>query len=205
MDWKAFIAAIVGSLAWPIVVLSLLFILRKQLVGLADRLQEFSVAGAKATFEKQLETAREEAERLPPPSSGEVPDDQRIVPLTDEKKFLRLANEFPEAAVAEVFKDVEDLCFRISDAIGIPRTSADQIMGELYARGEVDDRARDLFNTLRKARNLLAHDWGDRRLSPGEALDYREHSTRLMAWLSFVLGKAEANAAVKKDKGLGNS
>jgi len=77
MDWKAFIAAIVGSLAWPIVVLSLLITLRKQLVGLAERLQEFSLGGAKATFEKQLETARKEAEKLPPPSASSGPPSRR--------------------------------------------------------------------------------------------------------------------------------
>jgi hypothetical protein len=202
MDWKAFIAAIVGSLAWPIVILSLLFILRKQLVGLADRLQEFSLAGAKATFEKQLETAREEAERLPPPSSPDAtPDHQRIVPLTDEKKFLRLASEFPEAAITEVYKDIEGILFRIGDTLGIPRTGADRIMNELYERREVDENARDLFHTLRRARNLSAHGTGDRRVSPGEALDYRDHSIRLMASLSFVLGKVEAAADVKKAKG----
>jgi hypothetical protein len=82
MDWKAFIAAMVGSLAWPIVVFTLLIFLRKQLVGLAERLQELSLGGAKATFEKQLETARREADKLPPPLSvPEIPDDQRLVPI----------------------------------------------------------------------------------------------------------------------------
>ncbi|MBR0965116.1 hypothetical protein JQ554_09935 [Bradyrhizobium diazoefficiens] len=200
MDWKSFIAAIVGSLAWPIVVLSLLFIVRKQLVGLAERLQEFSVGGAKATFEKQLETARKEAARLPPPSESldEVPDNQRIVPLTEEKKFLRLANEFPEAAIIEVFKDIEALLFRIGDAAGIKRTSADRIMDELFKHNEVDENARDLFVTLRSARNLAAHGSGDRRVSPGEALDYSEHSKRLMVALSFVLGKVQAEASLKE-------
>ncbi|MEH2592224.1 hypothetical protein [Bradyrhizobium sp. AZCC 1721] len=203
MDWKAFIAAIVGSLAWPIVVLSLLFILRKQLVALAERLQEFSLGGAKATFEKQLETARKEAEKLPPssPSPDEIPDDQRIVPLTDEKKFLRLANEFPEAAITEVYKDIEGILFRIGDILGIQRTSADRIMNELYERREVDENARDLFHTLRRARNLSAHGKGDRRVSPGEALDYRDHSGRLMTSLSFVLGKLQAAADIKKARG----
>jgi hypothetical protein len=199
MDWKAFIAAIVGSLAWPIVVLSLLFILRKQLVGLADRLQEFSLGGAKATFENQLETARKEAEKLPPPSVSpdEIPDNQRIVPLTDEKKFWRLANEFPEAAIIEVYKDIEGILFRIGETMGLPRTNADRVMDELYERREVDESARDLFFTLRRARNLSAHGTGDGRVSPGEALDYSEHSKRLMASLSFVLGKAQAAASYK--------
>src|SRR5713101_1161073 len=131
MDWKAFIAAIVGSLAWPIVVFMLLIFLRKQLVGLAERLQEFSLGGAKATFEKQLETARREAEKLPPPSTvPEIPDDQRLVPITDDARFLRLAEGFPEAAVSEVYKGIETLLFQIGDLLDLRQTNASSVMDE---------------------------------------------------------------------------
>lgn len=37
MDWLQFIAAVVGSLAWPTVVGVLLYILRAQITGLAER------------------------------------------------------------------------------------------------------------------------------------------------------------------------
>lgn len=196
MDWKAFIASIIGSLAWPIVVIALLVLLRKQLVELAERLQEFSLGGAKATFEKQLETARQEADKLPPPP--EVPDDQRVVPLTDEKKFLRLAEEFPEAAVIQVYKGIEQILFTIGDLLDLRRTDAESVIRELYQREEIDGNTRDLFSTLRNARNVAAHGIGNRRISPGEALDYKEHSLKLTSRLSFILGKVGVEARHKQ-------
>jgi hypothetical protein len=64
MDWKSFIASIVGSLAWPSVVVTLLILLREQIGSLAEHLQELSLpVGARASFEKQLETARKSQNR----------------------------------------------------------------------------------------------------------------------------------------------
>jgi hypothetical protein len=53
---------------------------------------------------------------LPPPTSApDISDEQRLVPLTDDAKFLSLEEEFPEAAVSEVYKDIERLLFQIGD------------------------------------------------------------------------------------------
>jgi hypothetical protein len=54
MDWLQFTSAIVSHLAWPIVFIILLIILRKHLGSMADRLLELSFGGAKVTFDKIL-------------------------------------------------------------------------------------------------------------------------------------------------------
>jgi hypothetical protein len=45
MDWFQFIAALIGHLAWPSVVIVLLVVLRRHIGSLANRLIEFSVPG----------------------------------------------------------------------------------------------------------------------------------------------------------------
>jgi hypothetical protein len=72
-------------------------------------------------------------------------------------------------------------------------------MDELVKRELIDGRTRDLFNTPRKARNVASHGGSNRRITPGEALDYNEHSLRLTSRLSFVLGQVEAEAKFKKN------
>ena len=59
MDWLTFSSNVVGSLAWPLVVIGLLILLRGHLAGLAERLEELSLpGGARARFAKQLDEAR---------------------------------------------------------------------------------------------------------------------------------------------------
>src|SRR5882757_2661329 len=78
MDWLQFIAAIVGHLAWPLVIVALFVILRKHMGALADRLLEFSFGGAKITFDKILEKGAEIIDetlvlQLPKPDEPELP------------------------------------------------------------------------------------------------------------------------------------
>jgi hypothetical protein len=65
MDWKSFIASLVSSLAWPLVIIALLVILRKQITGLAERLEEINIPGAgKASFERKIEKTRQQTEEI---------------------------------------------------------------------------------------------------------------------------------------------
>jgi hypothetical protein len=59
MDWLQFIASIIGSLAWPSVIIALLFILRRQIGGLALRMEELAFAGVKMTFARATSEASE--------------------------------------------------------------------------------------------------------------------------------------------------
>jgi hypothetical protein len=50
MDWKQFFASMVGSLAWPVVVVALLVLLRKHLASMAERLEELTLPGGARTL-----------------------------------------------------------------------------------------------------------------------------------------------------------
>jgi hypothetical protein len=71
MDWLTFLSNLVGSLAWPSVVIVLLIILRRQISALASRLEELTLpGGAKAKFAKLLDEARQQ---LPAVRSAKAP------------------------------------------------------------------------------------------------------------------------------------
>src|SRR5262245_19900133 len=52
---------------------------------------------------------------------------------------------------------------------------------------EFDRRADDKIFVLRDARNTAAHGGGDKRITPGEALDFAEQATKLDNTLAFAL------------------
>jgi hypothetical protein len=50
VTWLQFFAAIVNSLAWPVAVVALAVLLRRELIGMFQRMQSLEIAGGKATF-----------------------------------------------------------------------------------------------------------------------------------------------------------
>ena len=63
-SWGEFIASLIASLAWPAVIVVALVLVRKQLGGLAGRLEELSVPGGHAKFTSILKEAGSQAEQL---------------------------------------------------------------------------------------------------------------------------------------------
>jgi hypothetical protein len=171
MDIYQFIASLVGSLAWPIVVGVLLFVLRKQLIGLAIRLKELSLPGGmKATFEKELETGRSIAEQIPP----EAPP-QLVPPAADEEsKLLRLAHELPEGAIVLSYIDLEKALSDIASKLGMGSKFVNQrsIIEELVKRNLIKREAARLFDALRGARNSAAHGVGEEQVTSSDAIEY---------------------------------
>lgn len=55
MGWKEFAASVTGSVAWPLAILILGLVFRKQLIDLFKRLQDFKVPGTEATFAAGLD------------------------------------------------------------------------------------------------------------------------------------------------------
>jgi hypothetical protein len=178
------------------VLITLLIILRKQIIGLAERLQEISLSGgAKAIFQKQLEVARLEAESLP--STPDASQRKSVVPETDERRFLRLAAVEPEAAIVEAYRGIETIILdEISPLLGVKAADPVVIVNELLKRSFIDQAAFDLFQTLRRARNVAAH-IAPARITSQEAIDYGDHATKLLAQLSSALGKLQAAVKYK--------
>jgi len=176
MDDLAFwakIAEILGSFAWPAVLVTVPIVYRDHVGGLFARLQEFTLpGGAKAVFEKQLERAGEKAEKIEPRCVTEPPQ----MPAADDP-YLTLAKNFPEAAILQEFKEIELLLYQGGEYMPalnqLTRTNLSKV-----ARWLLDDDAYQLFRSLRDARNAAAHAaphaGAPYAITPAEALEYRD-------------------------------
>lgn len=136
-----FAANVVGSIAWPLVIVVLIFVLRAQIKKAAESIvkriadiTEVTAPGVSVKLEKQISELAERTETLPAstPDSGDVvvrplPGNLEfrggtpIVTVTDDSeaerqqitgKYQRLAAEDPKAAVLVAFSDLEVLLRR---------------------------------------------------------------------------------------------
>jgi hypothetical protein len=206
MDWLTFSSNIVGSLAWPLVVIGLLILLRRHLAGLAGRLEELTLpGGTKAKFAKQLDIARLElvdveqprfpggkkiataldsaiargAEEPRPPSRQEERERESTL------EYLKLANLHPEAAVLQAYREIEGHILDVRDLVSEEKaTSAVGIVELLRSRGLLDERTFELFMRIRNLRSLAVH--SKDRITPGEAIEYRALCRALFERLANV-------------------
>jgi hypothetical protein len=197
MDWLQFIASIFGSivsLAWPAVVVTLLVIFRKQIVNLPERLEELTLpGGAKAKFEKAIVEGRAAAQKVEAEAGTQQVEakagDAKPPPAVGwaEDPFIQLANDFPEAAVMEGFRQVEATIRQIGMFLGLPSTRTTLVIQELQKRKLIDESALQLFLSLGEARNASVHARKGNRITPGEALEYREQAHALNELMRRVL------------------
>ena len=180
MGWLEFIASIVRSIAWPAVIIILLFLLRKQLGNLAERLTEFSFPGGKAKFKDELAKGRRAADKLPPAKAQ--PKKDEVDPL------VRVAAETPEGAVILAYIDLEKKLRDIAGKLGKGSNVVNHmgVMQELTSRGVVEKEALELFSNLRGARNSAAHGVGP-KLTTADALDYVEQAAILKSVLDDAM------------------
>ncbi|MEH2532394.1 hypothetical protein V1277_001224 [Bradyrhizobium sp. AZCC 1588] len=201
MDWLQFTAAVIGHLAWPGVIVVLFVILRKHLGTLADRLLEFSFGGAKITFDKILQKGAEIIEETPPPQFPK-PIEEPQLPLDPNAKTVSPNQTREEIAkryvnrrrqrkdllgksafgiVLSGLDEVDSLLFEIGDTMGIDAAAPSSVMYSLVGGGYLPESIGQLYDTLRDARNLLAH--SNALPDDKEALEYARQTSFLKSAL----------------------
>lgn len=195
MDWVTFTSNAISSLSWPVVVLVLLIMVRRQLVGLAGRLIKLSLpGGVEASFGKGLEESREKVEEIliEDHENNDEDDETRTISgrATDSEgqKEFDLAQSFPEAAVLEAFKKVEDILLKNTDKLSKIRKGRGLMsyIRALHETETIDTNTIILFEKLYQLRSLAAHGGGPSRIMPGEALEYQEQCDILIDKLEMA-------------------
>src|SRR4051812_22154078 len=108
MDWKAFGASVVGSLAWPLTTLAILFTFKAQLGRLISQIRKFGAGGVNVELAEKIDEVRDEAERVEAEKGGSPAD---VVTL--DPAVLQLVQKFPEAAVLQEYKTLESVLLQI--------------------------------------------------------------------------------------------
>jgi hypothetical protein len=198
MDGYQFIASIIGSLAWPALVLIVFLVLRGRIAGLLNFLKEAELPwGVKLTFDRALANATAQAEQIAP----EV--QQAEADTLPERGYVAFATDHPEAAIMESFREIEMTLWEMVRFLALPTKGRDNdsVLRELGRLGYIDDKTIKLFESLRDARNAAVHAGKSGRLSPAEALRYHDATRVLYARLRNVLEKLKIDNPQKREWG----
>jgi hypothetical protein len=151
MNSLAFIASLVSSLAWPLVFLAAIFIMRSEVAKLLLRLANVKLPGGiEASFREVLEQARETIEEI------EVEQPPRQIEQDDpeQKRLEQLAAQDPNAAVGEAYNIMYQTL--VSDKLPKRRTRDNRI-SYLGAIGAIDHETYELFNQLSRMRDFASY------------------------------------------------
>lgn len=212
MSWLQFIDSMFGRLAWPLVVLILAFMLRKQLAALTDRVLELSFGGATVKFGDLIAKGTEIVDEAPeePVRVKEQAEalQEHLSRMQEEREIdarevweryeaslegllkRRAALHIHDTGARNVFiafEEVEDTLTRAGAALGVKARGA-PLMQMLLRRELVTNELVELYNSLRNARNAIAH--GESNLpNEGEAMEFGRQATFLLARLMIVIDK----------------
>lgn len=184
MDWKTFFAAVIGSLAWPVVAAAAIYTFRGELAALVRRLKRAKIAGTEVDFDEALEQGRAEAETI----ASSHPEAEAPAYFLDETK-LELAHKYPEAAVMGAYKEVEELLIKVRERLDLPpRTNLRSIVRRLVERDMITPDVDPFFRNFQQARHAAVHATDkDSTITPSGAIEYLGQARLLASILSDAL------------------
>ena len=168
MGWKQFFASVVGSLAWPVAAITIVYIFKNQLRSLIGHIRKIGAGGVNVELSEKVEEAVDAGEVVQAEKGLIAPD---VVGL--DPTLLQLGKTFPEAALIQSLKELEALILQIRERMPGARRSRNlyEVLKALEKQQFIPQSAVALFQSLREARNAAAHGKGEEALSSSEALD----------------------------------
>jgi len=151
MDWRQFIAAVIGHLAWPTVILIVIFAVRKHLGSLAERILELSFGGATVKFDKLLSKGAELIKETPEQPGDPEPELALPEPHHDIKPDNMLVNIF------HAYRATEHLIAECAEKLKVKTRDPNTILRMLLKRNLITPEILELHSTLRQARNTAVH------------------------------------------------
>jgi hypothetical protein len=202
MDWLEFFASVISSLAWPGVVLVVLWYNRHRLANLPDWIDELTFpGGAKVKFAKALEKAEEASGKLRASEGRDVAHVKSQV--TPPKPIVDLARDHPNAAIVAIFEEIEKILHQMGRFLPLPTKGRDplSIMYDLVRRKYLDLSALRLYQSLAEGRDAAVRARYFVELSAEEAASYLVSAQILKEGLNTVLPRLEVDNPRKKEWG----
>lgn len=183
MDILTFIANVIGSLAWPITMLTAVILLRKPIGKLLPLLRRAKYKDLDLEFGQKLEELEQKANRAslpksiePPVWAGENPDD-----WTFGDYIERLAPISPRVAISEAWRHVELALKEAAKKLGIAESRDTlQVAKAMQESGMLSRDAVSLLADLRGLRNRAVHA-KEFDLDPDQAMEFARLAERLLA------------------------
>jgi hypothetical protein len=186
VSWLEFIEKVIGHAAWPGAAIAILLILRRHLSGVFVALKSLKLpGGVEVELYDRFKELREQAE------AAKLPIPETAAPMDNEdRKFLQMAEDFPQAAIMETWIGLEREIANVSAAYAGPTiTAARRPRGlrdglQVLRQSEALDAATlDVIDRLQRIRNEVVHA-KKKAVTPGEALEFRELAMAVMRRLA---------------------
>jgi hypothetical protein len=193
MGWLEFFANIIGSLAWPGVVLVVFWYNRRRFLNLLDWIEELTLpGGTKFKFNKALDRASAEARRLASEGSDGAHYEAQVASPD-------VAEQFPEAIVVQGFIELVETLGKMVRFLPLPTKgrNPEAVMQELARLGYIDQTSVDLFRSLKTAYTAAVRE-GYARLTTDEGARYRKAADVLNKRLREVLPRLEIDNPRRK-------
>jgi len=149
------IVKIIGDVAWPLTVIALAFILRKEFRELVARLSSIQYKDLRLEFEKALRKAEKKAAEIPQPTTPAA-----LPAATEVDRLYALAEVAPKAAVIEAWSLIESAAASLPgfrDAAIRQRLSPMMVLEFLETNGRLTPETKSLLMQLLYLRNRALH------------------------------------------------
>ena len=169
MNWLAFVASLVRSLAWPAGIVVVVIVLRRPIgVALGRGVRRLRAGPVEVEFDQELAEVREELRRSP-----ELAAEPELVPGSVVEELARLAELSPRAAVMEAFARIEERLAELLDSAKVqhPRIGGRGLASLARKEGLISDESLAAVEGLAMLRNLTAHSPAD-NIGPERARDF---------------------------------
>ncbi|WP_281212777.1 hypothetical protein [Shewanella insulae] len=161
MDWLTFISKVIDSLAWPIVILFLGVVFRRQFSNLLPYLRKLKAGPVEAEFEMEARQALANSEKLSfQTMKGSA---LKIEKPTEEKEALAKligARNDPAGMIIEAWTGVDGALFRLGKQTGLivdPLENTRSVYRSIVSSDLLSDEAKRLVMELYELRNRVAH------------------------------------------------
>lgn len=185
MNWLAFWASVIGSLAWPATIVVVVLIFRKQLLAAAPWLRELEVGNVKMKFAEELAKAANAAEAMQPPNAP-APH-----PVAD--RDLMLAEHAPIGLVLQSWMTIDQALADAANRHGLSTSSslrtapAHRVIADLEERRLITPATTQTLRYLRDLRNQVAHRRGV--IDTDQALEYARLAKKVVDALNEEPGE----------------
>lgn len=182
MDTLSFVAALVTALAWPVTIVVVVLLLRREIVSLFPRLKNLKFKDLQAEFAEELAVAARVADKTLPIGMAEKKG-KFLQPAFSDASVIGVSLA-PASAIDEAWKQ---LLSEMEDALsrhGIQEPlSIGAIERELVSRNLLPNNASELIRSLKEAHDQAIR-LGDFGVESSQALGFVQLTNRLIAALN---------------------
>ncbi len=196
MSSLQFLASLVGSLAWPVVVLVIVVLFRSTIRSVLTGQVKRWRAGLSGVEVEYWELTADRARDQLPPDAEKRAAETLGGGLSGE--LAPVAEVAPRAAVLEAFGRIEQELRRITKSFEAPekleRMGARQLAVVAHQHGQISDESLNAINGLTVLRNLAAHGQAS-DLDPGRALEFVHLADAILFALAQRVGDTRRRAS----------